>query len=153
MFRHVEIRQPKGGTAKGSRSTGVRGMVTQDLFHKEVELNQSQEIDIEEMYINVPEIAAGLEAVKGWAFCHSPIVKWPKLGTKPDKELQFILDRYYKEYRWQCYKRGMKQYGILPWKTKDVGGWNVPWVPPIGSGVIRQYFDASPGVETMVYKW
>ncbi len=124
-----------------------------DLLRKTITLNKKMEVDLERMFVDVPELSEGMEAVKGWAFCHAPSVKWPKLGTKPNRELQFILDRYYKEYRWQCYKRGMKQYGIVPWKTKEVGGWNVPVVPPVGSGEIRQYFDASPEKECWIYEW
>lgn len=141
----------KAGSSSSSGGMGIQGILGQDLFHREVPLNQQQERDIQQMYVEVPELFSGTEATRGWAFCHAPSVKWPKAGGKMTDELKFILERYYKPYRWECYIRGMKKYGILPWKTENVGGWNVPIVPPVGSGCIRQYFD--PEAEKMVYKW
>lgn len=59
-------------------------------------LNRRQEKEIAKMFRSVTSLVAGMEATKGWAFCHPPNILWKQLGEQADKEFKFILKRYYK---------------------------------------------------------
>lgn len=50
------------------------------------------------------------------------------------------METYYAPFRWESYIRGMRKFGIIPFKYKEVGKWQVPVMPPVGSGVIYQYY-------------
>jgi hypothetical protein len=51
-----------------------------------------QESDIEEMYACNPMLVAGMEATRGWAFCHPPKVTWPALDKVADKDFEYVLE-------------------------------------------------------------
>jgi hypothetical protein len=150
-----------------------------DLLHNGVNeanavwVGVTQEDDIEDMFQNIPTLTAGLNATEGWAFCHEPDVKWPALNKKADEtHFKPKLVKYYKPLRWEFYKR-MKKFGITAWgvrtvgkragargaggkgkagtKGSNVGEERVPYVPPVGTGRIRQHWDKEQS--TMVYRW
>lgn len=131
-----------GGKKKGNQPPPMTRMI---------QLNLSQEADIEEMYTQIPEMRFGMEATRGWAFCHPPEVKWPAMGTVAGPEFQYVLQKYYTVFRWECYVRGKKKFGIVPYKMRWIRDHWVPVVPMLGTGTIWQYFDVDN--ECMVYLW
>lgn len=133
------------GSARGSRYDRIDPEKL--MLVKKIPLNTAQELDIEEMDNNIPELRFGMEATRGWAFCHPPEIKWDKLDTVLD---EYIISEYIVPFRWEAYKR-QKRYGIVPYKPRTVGEYIVPVIPMIGSGTIWQYYDIED--ETMVYLW
>ena len=59
-------------------------------------LNRRQEKAIAKMFRSVTSLVAGMEATKGWAFCHPPNVIWKQMGQQANEEFKYILQRYYK---------------------------------------------------------
>lgn len=114
------------------------------------QLNWKQELDIEEMYNQIPELRFAMEATRGWAFCHPVSVKWPAMGTSAGPEFKYVLRKYYSPFHWESYLR-QKKFGIMPWKSRKVGDREIPVVPMIGSGSIWQWFDIEE--EVMEYCW
>ena len=55
-----------------------------------------------------------------------------------------------KEFRWQAYLR-KKAFGICPYKTRQVGSWRVPVIPPLGKGQIKRFWDVEE--EMWIYQW
>lgn len=138
--------------------------VEDDIFRHGTPLNVNQEMDTERMWVQIPELVAGNNATKGWAFCHPPILHWPrskgggkggkgkgKREIKLDEEGEYIVENYYGPFRWECYIRGMKKYGIVCWKYKEIGDYRVPVVPPVGSGTIYQRYE--PEEMKYHYRW
>lgn len=126
------------------------GKVSKALFNKGVYLNENQEADIEEMYLSIPELRSGLEATRGWAFCHPPEVKWPLMGTVASREFTYILKEYYMEFRWKSHLARYK-FGILAYYFEKIGEHWIPRIPKRGTGRIRQYWDSEN--RRMVYQW
>ena len=106
-----------------------------------VMIGLKQERDIEEMYSRMPFLHAGMQATKGWAFCHPPTIKWPALGKRGrDDVLGPYIKRYIVPFRWEFYTRE-KKFGITAWGERQVGKEWVPYCPPVGSGFIWRTWD------------
>jgi hypothetical protein len=80
-----------------SRASAALGMpMTANGISAPQSLNRRQEKAIEKMFASVTSLVAGMEATKGWAFCHPPNVIWKSLGQQANDEFKYILQRYYK---------------------------------------------------------
>lgn len=136
--------------SSGANGSSVTQLITRDMLNQAKSLNVQQERDLDEMFATVPELFNGMEATRGWAFCHPPTVKWKKLQSVMGPDFKFILERYYMKFRWESYLE-WKKYGIVAYKYRDVGGWRVPFVIMRGHGTIKQYYDHD--TEQMVYMY
>ena len=67
--KHTDVRFYK-------RKGPLEDRVEQDILRYGCPLNIEQEADIERMFVEIPELAIGNNATKGWAFCHPPTVGW-----------------------------------------------------------------------------
>lgn len=125
----------------------------EDILHHGKPLNVRQEQDLQNLFVEVPELVAGNNATQGWGFCHPPALRWKnsKRGTKLDEADTYMFETYYMPFRWEAYIRGRKQFGLVCWKYKKIGEWNIPVIPPVGSGVIYHWFN--PEDMTWHYRW
>jgi hypothetical protein len=154
MLDTPRYRRPvKNGQFYGREKGPLIRKLEQDILQKGKPLNLEQEFDLDRMCVEIPELVFGTEATKGWAFCHPPIMRWPSIGTKLDDQGEYVMETYFTPFRWECYIRGMKKFGLICWKNKTVGDWEVPVVPPVRSGIIYQYFDSVAMVYHYRWQW
>jgi len=116
---------------------------------KDVGLDQLDAI--EEMFLTIPALTSGLQAEKGWAFCHPPEITWPLLGTKWSDEMLEELNRKIMPIRWTLNLYRVK-YGVCPWWVQeDEDGRREIRIPKFRDGKVRQYFDTE--TRDWVYEW
>lgn len=121
-------------------------------LQKSVTFVGTYQIDaIDEMFMEIPALTPGMQAEKGWAFCHPPEITWPELGTRLSGPMKEELNRMIMPFRWTCNVYRVK-YGIMPWWVEeDDEGNREPRVPRMCDGKIRQYFDTEK--RRWVYEW
>ncbi len=74
-----------------------------------IRIGERMDADIEEMWHTMPVLPAGLEATRGWAFCHAPEVTWPALGTEADDNfLKPYVEQILVPLRWEFHIRRKK---------------------------------------------
>lgn len=123
------------------RKGPLEDRVEQDILRYGRPLNIEQESDIERMFTEIPELAIGNNATKGWAFCHPPTLAWEKDEFALDETGRYVVETYFSPFRWEAYIRGLRKFGIIPFKYKQIDEWQYPVMPPVGSGIIYQYYD------------
>jgi hypothetical protein len=98
-------------------------------------------------------INTGLEATRGWAFCHPFEVSWPGFGKETSDEMKDIINLFYVDVRFELYKQ-LKCFGIAPikFKRKKVNGHRIPFIPAVGSGFITTYLDEKDDYQQK-YRW